>query len=33
MTVDEVQFGFMPERASIDFQFILRRLQDDDLAK
>ena len=29
MTVDEIQFGFMPERRIIDAVFILRRLQEE----
>ena len=29
MTVDEMQFGFMPERGTIDAVFILRRKQED----
>ena len=28
MTVNELQFGFMPERGTIDGVFILRRLQE-----
>ena len=27
VTVDEMQFGFMPERGTIDAVFILRRMQ------
>ena len=27
MTVDEVQFGFMPKKGTIDAVFILRRLR------
>ena len=29
LTVDEMQFGFMPERVTIDAVFILRRLQEE----
>ena len=29
MTVDEMQFGFMLERGTIDAVFILRRLQEE----
>ena len=29
VTVDEIQFGFMPERGTIDAVFILRRLQEE----
>ena len=29
MTVNEMQFGFMPERQIIDAVFILRRLQEE----
>ena len=29
MTVDEMQYGFMPERITIDAVFILRRLQEE----
>ena len=28
VTVEEMQFGFMPERGTIDTELILRRLQD-----
>ena len=28
MSVDEMQFGFMPERGTIDAVFILRRMQE-----
>ena len=31
--VDEMQFGFMPERGTIDAVFILRRLQEEYHAK
>ena len=27
--VDEMQFGFMPERGTIDYVFILRRMQEE----
>ena len=33
MTVDEMQFGFMPERGTIDAVIILRSLQEDYHAK
>ena len=33
MPVDEMQFGFMPERGTIDAVFILRRLQEEYHAK
>ena len=33
LTVDEMQFGFMPERGIIDAVFILRTLQEDYYAK
>ena len=33
MTVDEMQFGFMPERRTIDAVFILRRMQEEYHAK
>ena len=33
MTVDEIQFGFMPKRGTIDSVFMLRRLQDEYHAK
>ena len=33
MTVDEMQFGFMPERGTIDAVFILRRMQEEYHAK
>ena len=29
VTVDEMQFGFMPERGTIDAVYILRRLQEE----
>ena len=29
VSVDEMQFGFMPERGTIDAVFILRRVQED----
>ena len=29
VSVDEMQFGFMPERATIDAVFILRRMQEE----
>ena len=29
VTVDEMQFGFVPERGTIDAAFILRRLQEE----
>ena len=29
VSVDEVQFGFMSERGTIDFVFILRRMQEE----
>ena len=29
VTVDEIQFGFMPERGTIDAVFILRRMQEE----
>ena len=28
VSVDEIQFGFMPERGTIDAVFILRRMQE-----
>ena len=28
MTVDEMQIGFMPERGTIDAEFILSRMQE-----
>ena len=28
VSVDEMQFGFMPERGTIDAVFILRRMQE-----
>ena len=31
--VDEIQFGFMPEKGTIDAVFILRRLQEEYLDK
>ena len=33
VTVEEMQFGFMPERGIIDVVFILRRLQEEYHAK
>ena len=33
VSVDEMQFGFMPERGTIDAVFILRRLQEEYYAK
>ena len=33
VTVDEMQFGLMPERGTIDAVFILRRLQEKEHAK
>ena len=33
VTVDEMQFGFMPERGTIDAVFILSRLQEEHHAK
>ena len=33
VTVDEMQFGFMPERGTIDALFILRRLKEEYHAK
>ena len=33
MSVYEMQFGFMPERGTIDVVFILRRLQEEHNAK
>ena len=33
VTVDEMQFGFMPERGTIDAVYILRRLQEEYHAK
>ena len=33
MKVDEMQFGFMPDKATIDAVFILRRLQEEYLDK
>ena len=33
MTVNEIQFGFMPEKEIIDAVFILRRLQEEYHAK
>ena len=33
VSVDEMQFGFMPERGTIDAVFILRRLQEEYHAK
>ena len=33
MSVDEMQFGFMPESGTIDVIFILRRLQEEHHAK
>ena len=33
VTVDVMQFGFMPERGTIDAVFILRRLQEEYDAK
>ena len=33
VTVDEIQFGFMPERGTIDTVFIFRRVQEEYLAK
>ena len=33
MKVDEMQFGFMPGKGTIDAVFILRRLQDEYLDK
>ena len=33
VTVNEMQFGFMPERGTIDAVFILRRLQEEYHAK
>ena len=33
MSVDEMQFGFMPERGTIDAVFILRMLQEEYHAK
>ena len=33
VSVDEMQFGFMPERGSIDAVFILRRMQEEYHAK
>ena len=32
-SVDEMQFGFMPERGTIDAVFILRRMQEEYHAK
>ena len=32
-TVDDMQYGFMPERGTIDAVFILRRLQEEYHAK
>ena len=29
MSVDEMQFGFMPERGTVDAAFILRRMQEE----
>ena len=29
VSVDEMQFGFMPERGAVDAVFILRRMHDD----
>ena len=29
MVVDEMQFGFMPERGTVDAAFILRRMQEE----
>ena len=33
VSVDEMQFGFMPERETIDAMFILRRMQEEYHAK
>ena len=33
VTVDEMQFGYMPERGTIDAAFILKRLQEEYHAK
>ena len=33
LSVDEMQFGFMPERGTIDVVFILRRMQKEYYAK
>ena len=33
MSVDEMQFGFMPERGTIDAAFILTRMQEEYHAK
>ena len=33
VSVDEMQFGFMPERGTIDAVFILRRMQEEYHAK
>ena len=33
MSVDEMQFDFMPERGTIDAVFILRKLQEEYCAK
>ena len=33
MKVDEMQFGFMPGKGTIDAVFILRRLQEEHLDK
>ena len=33
VSVDEIQFGFMPERGTIDAVFILRRMQEEYHAK
>ena len=33
LTIDEMQFGFMPEKGTNDSAFILRRLQEDNHAR
>ena len=33
MSVNEMQFGFMPERGTIDFEFIYRMMQEEYHAK
>ena len=33
VTVDEIQYGYMPERGTLDAVFILRRLQEEYHAK
>ena len=33
VSVDEIQFGFMPERETIEAKFILRRMQEEYHAK